>query len=64
MHFGISTHLMHGERLTRAHLEAIAASQFDLIEVFATRTHFDYHDPARVSELRRWLEALGLSELA
>jgi sugar phosphate isomerase/epimerase len=60
MRFGLSTHLFHGERLTRAHLERVAASGFDLIEVFATRTHFDYHDPRRVDELAGWVADLGL----
>src|SRR6188768_1384801 len=60
MRFGVSTHLVHPDRLTRAHFEAIAAHGFDLVEIFATRTHFDYHDPATVSELRRWLDALHL----
>jgi sugar phosphate isomerase/epimerase len=61
LRFGLSTHLFHGERLERRHLEAARAHGFDLIEVFATQTHFDYHDPARVDELARWLADLGMS---
>jgi len=61
MQFSLSTHLFHGERLTRPHLEAIAASGFSDVELFATRTHVDYHDRGRVHEVRRWLEELGLS---
>jgi sugar phosphate isomerase/epimerase len=58
--FGISTHLFHDQRLARAHLDAIAAHGFAGIELFATRTHVDYHDPAAVDELAGWLEATGL----
>jgi len=60
MRFGLSTHLFHGERLTRAHLEQVAANGFDLVEVFAKRTHFDYHDTRRVDELGGWLADLEL----
>ena len=54
--FGLSTHLFHDQRLARGHLEAIAAHGFAGIELFATRTHFDYHDPAAAEQLARWLE--------
>ena len=60
MRFGLSTHLYHGERLERLHLEAIAGAGFQEVEVFATRTHLDYHDRGRVHEVRGWLDALGL----
>src|SRR5206468_3068812 len=53
--FGISTHLYHGQRLTRDHLVEIAAHGFETVEVFATRTHFDYHNPAAVADLQQWL---------
>jgi sugar phosphate isomerase/epimerase len=53
--FGISTHLYHGQRLTREHLIEIAARGFETVEVFATRTHFDYHNPAAVADLQQWL---------
>jgi sugar phosphate isomerase/epimerase len=53
--FGVSTHLFHDRRLTRDDIVDIAAHQFDLIELFATRSHFDYRDPAAVLELREWL---------
>ena len=53
--FGVSTHLYHNDRLTRDHLLEISASGFDRIEVFATRTHFDYHNPAAVADLQQWL---------
>jgi sugar phosphate isomerase/epimerase len=59
--FGLSTHLYHHERLAREHLETIAASGFSSLELFATRTHFDYGDPRSAVELAGWLEATGLS---
>src|SRR5215467_5807796 len=61
MRFGISTHLFHAERLTRDHLAQIAQHGFEAIEVFATRTHFDYHDPAAIAELGTWLKETGLA---
>jgi sugar phosphate isomerase/epimerase len=59
--FGISTFLYHGQRLSRAHLEEIAAHGFDAIELFALRPHFDYADPAAVASLAEWLQATGLA---
>lgn len=59
--FGISTHLYHEERLQKAHLLDIAAKGFDAVEVFATRSHFDYHDPVAVRELKEWLAEAGLT---
>ncbi len=53
--FGISTHLYHEERLQKAHLLEIAANGFEAVEVFATRSHFDYHDDAAIRSLRDWL---------
>ena len=53
--FGVSTHLFHDRRLTRDDLVDIAAHKFDLIELFATRSHFDYRDASAVSDLREWL---------
>ncbi len=61
MTFGISTHLFHGQRLQRQHLETIKAHGFDLVEVFATRTHFDYHNRQRIAELGGWLRDLGMT---
>ncbi|HYN08093.1 MAG TPA: sugar phosphate isomerase/epimerase family protein [Vicinamibacterales bacterium] len=61
MTFGISTHLFHGQRLERRHLETIKSHGFDLIEIFATRTHFDYRDRTRVAELQGWLRDLGMT---
>ena len=58
--FGVSTHLYHGQRLCRDHLLEIAAHGFEWVEVFATRTHFDYHNPAAVADLQQWLAEAGL----
>lgn len=59
--FGISTHLYHGERLQRAHLAEIADHGFDAVELFATRAHFDYHDPRAIEMLAGWLHELKLA---
>jgi sugar phosphate isomerase/epimerase len=53
--FGVSTHLFHESRLTRDHLVHIAAHGFAAIELFATRSHFDYHDDRSVAALAEWL---------
>jgi sugar phosphate isomerase/epimerase len=59
--FGISTHLYHGHRLSRAHLLEIASYGFETVEIFATRTHFDYHNSAAVADLQMWLADAGLT---
>ena len=53
--FGISTHLFHEHRLNREHLVHIAAHGFDAVELFATRSHFDYHDAQAAADLAEWL---------
>lgn len=53
--FGVSTHLYHGQRLTRDHLLEVGAQGFERLELFATRTHFDYHSEASIAELAGWL---------
>ena len=58
--FGVSTHLFHEERLQKAHLLEIAAHGFEAVEVFATRSHFDYHEEAAIHALRDWLAEAGL----
>jgi sugar phosphate isomerase/epimerase len=58
--FGISTHLYHNYRLTREHLLEVGAHGFEQVELFATRTHFDYHNPAAVADLQQWLAEAGL----
>lgn len=57
--FAVSTHLYHGLRLTRDHLREVGAAGFDAIELFATRTHFDYHSESRVADLQQWLADAG-----
>jgi sugar phosphate isomerase/epimerase len=61
VHRGISTYLFHDQRLTREHLAEVAAHGFTAIELFALRSHFDYHDPAAVAALGGWLGETGLS---
>ena len=61
LRFGLSTHVFHGDRLTHRHFERARAHGFDLVEVFATRTHFDYHSARASIEMRRWLDDLGMS---
>ncbi len=64
MRFGVSTHLFHSERLERRHLDAVAAAGFTAVEVFATRTHVDYHDRRRVLELTGWIRQAGLEAIS
>src|SRR5258706_5852821 len=59
--FGVSTHLFHESRLTREQLVDIAGHGFDAVEVFATRAHFDYHDPRAAAQLAEWLADLRLA---
>ncbi len=58
--FGVSTHLYHAQRLSRDHLLEIAAHGFECVEVYATRTHFDYHNPSAIADLQGWLADAGL----
>ena len=60
MRFGISTHLYHDRRLDREQLAQIASYGFEAIELFATQTHFDYHDGAAIDALAQWLSETGL----
>lgn len=60
MQYGISTHLYHASRLARQHLDEIAAAGFDAVEVFATRSHVDYHDGAVLEALAEWLRELNM----
>jgi sugar phosphate isomerase/epimerase len=59
--FGISTHLYHDQELTCDHLAAIASYGFEAVEVFATRSHFDYHDASSIERLAGWLNETGLA---
>ena len=53
--FGVSTHLFHEKRLCRDHLVDIAAHGFETVELFATRSHFDYRDAEVIAQLADWL---------
>ena len=59
--FGVSTHLYHEQRLEMAHIREIAAHGFEAIEVFATRSHFDYHNADAIRALKGWLEDANLT---
>jgi sugar phosphate isomerase/epimerase len=61
MTFGISTHLYHDQRLSRAHLSAIAEAGFEAVELFATKSHFDFTDQTAISSLAQWLRETGLT---
>jgi sugar phosphate isomerase/epimerase len=61
MRFGISTHLYHDRRLERTHLEQIGSHGFEAIELFATRSHFEYRDEAAITALAGWLSETGLA---
>jgi sugar phosphate isomerase/epimerase len=58
--FGVSSHLFHEKRLSREHLVDIAVHGFEAVEVFATRSHFDYRDPQAVANLGAWLRETRL----
>jgi sugar phosphate isomerase/epimerase len=55
VHFGVSTQLYHAQRLRHDHLAEMAAHGFDAVEIIATRSHIDYHDPAALDEVAGWL---------
>lgn len=59
--FGVSTYLYRHLRLSRDHLLEIARHGFETVELFATRSHFDYHNPAAIAELHQWLGEAGLA---
>ena len=58
MRCGISTRLPHDQRLACEHLIEIARHGFEAIEPFATRSHFDYHNPSDINTLARWLDEI------
>ena len=57
----MSTHLFHEQRLAREHLTEIARHGFGAIELFATRSHFDYHDDHAINALAGWLQESRLA---
>ena len=58
--FGLSTHLFHAEPLAARHFDAIAAHGFGAVEVFATRSHLDYHRVETGRHLAAWCRGAGL----
>ena len=62
--FAISTYLFHPHRLDREHLVHIAAHNFEAIELFALRSHFDYGNPEAVAQLAEWLDDTRLQVTA
>lgn len=53
--FGLSTYCYRAQRLAREHLCDIGAHGFEYLELLATRTHLDYHNPSAVADLQQWL---------
>ena len=60
MQFGVSTQLYHAQRLRHHHLAEVAAHGFDAVEIIATRSHLDYHDPSVLDAAADWLTREGL----
>lgn len=58
--FGLSTHLFHGSRLSSSHLTLAARHGFTALEIYATRSHFDYRDPVHVDAVGQALADSGL----
>ena len=57
---GLSSHVFLPHRLTPAHLDALAASGAQAIELFAARFHFDYTDRQHTRELASWFRSSGV----
>lgn len=58
--FAISTFIGFAQRLDRDVLKEVARAGFDTIELFALRTHIDYHNESVVADLQQWLTEAGL----
>lgn len=52
----LSTYLFAGQPLTTALLAEIGHAGIPAIEVFCSRSHFDYRNPAAVREIAEWVE--------
>jgi sugar phosphate isomerase/epimerase len=59
--FALSTFVCRGQRLGRDHLREIGAAGFEAVELFAVRTHLDYHSDAAVADLQQWLAEARVS---
>ncbi len=57
MAFGISSHLFLPDRLTPSTLDLLRDAGAEVVEVFASRHHFDYADRNAVRELANWFRA-------
>jgi len=57
----VSTHLYRAQRLGREQLLEIAAYGFEVVELFASPTHVDFHNPAGIADLQQWLAEAGLT---
>ncbi len=57
MAFGISSHLFFSERLAPATLDLLRDAGAEVIEVFASRHHFDYANRGAVREIATWFRA-------
>lgn len=51
--FSLSSFLYAGQRLGRDQLREISAAGFQAIELFALRTHLDYHSDAAIAQLQQ-----------
>ncbi|HEX4154420.1 MAG TPA: sugar phosphate isomerase/epimerase family protein [Acidobacteriaceae bacterium] len=54
---GISTHIFLPERLTPGRLDTLRSAGAEVIEVFASRHHFDYIDRSAVRDIAAWFRA-------
>jgi sugar phosphate isomerase/epimerase len=63
--FGVSPQIYHAQRLRHDHVAEVAAHGFGAVEIIATRSHIDYHDPAALDAVAGWLarERLRLCSL-
>lgn len=59
----ISTQVFLPHRLTPAHLDALAASGAQAIELFAARHHFDYSSRTHMRELAQWFRSNEVTPL-
>jgi sugar phosphate isomerase/epimerase len=57
----LSTYLFVNRKLTPGLLAEIGRAGFQAVELFCTRTHFDYRTPEAVRELADWFSAHGLA---
>ena len=59
--FAVSTYLYRQRRLVREHLGEIHAHGFDAVELYASRTHADFHNTAVVADVQQWLAEARLA---